>query len=236
VTYHGPGQLVLYPLLALRPVPMPLSPHSALNGAAERSDALLRLNGLNSSPAAPSPYRADLHWLLRSLESIVIRLLRLYGIEGHRIDGASGVWVESMGQSSERTASAAPGTLAASQTATDTHGVDPRRLKKIAAVGLACSSWVSMHGIAINIDCDLRPFDFIVPCGLSNEQYGGVTSLMRAIAERQSSDHQSASSVSSRIDSSLLRRQLLRCFEEEFGVAVQETTTQPPRWPEETSS
>ncbi len=109
VTWHGPGQLVAYPILDLN-----------------------RL-GLR------------LHEYMRFLEGCVIEVLRDFGIEGHRDPDATGVWVD-----------------------------HPRGSRKIAAMGVRVSRWVSMHGLALNVDPDLTQFDVIVPCGLHGRS---VTSM-----------------------------------------------------------
>lgn len=105
VTYHGPGQLVVYPIIDLR----------------------------------EAPCGKDLHKYLRSLEEAGIRTLRSVGIDGHRSDGGTGVWV------------------------TGKRGED---LGKIQAIGVKVKTWVTMHGIALNIHPDLNKFKRIVPCGL----------------------------------------------------------------------
>jgi lipoyl(octanoyl) transferase len=91
-------------------------------------------------------FRTDLGWYLRSLEEVMIRLLAEYGLEGGRIAGETGVWLD-VGQAVPR---------------------------KICALGVRCSRWVSMHGFALNVNTDLSYFDHIVPCGISDK---GVTSL-----------------------------------------------------------
>ncbi|MDX2282626.1 MAG: lipoyl(octanoyl) transferase LipB [Bacteroidia bacterium] len=110
ITYHGPGQLVGYPILDLEKL------------------------------------RTDIGWYLRSLEEAVIRMLESYGLEGGRIAGATGVWI-------------------------GTEGAAPR---KICAMGVRCSRWVTMHGFALNLSPDLGLFSHIVPCGISDK---GVTSM-----------------------------------------------------------
>jgi len=121
VTYHGPGQLVGYPILDL------------------------------------TQHRRDISWYMRSLEEVFIRTARDYGIEAGRSEGAAGVWV----------------------------GND-----KLTALGVHLSRWVTSHGFAMNVNTDLRYFEWIVPCGLHGK---GVTSLatllgheveMEEVAER----------------------------------------------------
>ncbi len=89
----------------------------------------------------------DIGLYLRLLEAAVIDVLSLYGIKGERIEGLTGVWIDSESQHSAR---------------------------KICAIGVHSSRWVTMHGFAFNICADLEPFDWIVPCGISDK---GVTSL-----------------------------------------------------------
>nr|WP_287131339.1 lipoyl(octanoyl) transferase LipB [Candidatus Cyanaurora vandensis] len=98
VTYHGPGQLVGYPVLDLR------------------------------------AYRQDLHWYLRQLEEVLIRTLSHLDITGERVAGLTGVWVKGY---------------------------------KVAAIGIKVSRWVTLHGFALNVTTDLRAFEVIVPCGLT---------------------------------------------------------------------
>jgi lipoyl(octanoyl) transferase len=109
VTYHGPGQLVGYPILDL------------------------------------TQHRRDISWYMRSLEEVLIRTARDFGIETGRSPGAPGVWV----------------------------GND-----KLAAMGVHLSRWVASHGFALNVNTDLRYFEWIVPCGLHNK---GVTSLAKLL-------------------------------------------------------
>ena len=96
VTYHGPGQLVVYPILSLR------------------------------------QYGLSVPGYVWNLEEIVIRLLACYGISAGRIEKLRGVWVGN---------------------------------EKIAALGVHLSHWISKHGLALNVNTDLHPFDLINPCG-----------------------------------------------------------------------
>ncbi len=110
ITYHGPGQMVAYPILDLE------------------------------------KFQSDLHWYLRSLEESIVLLLADYGLKGDRIKGATGVWLD----------------------------VDTPHPRKICAMGIRCSRWITMHGLAFNVNTDLSYFHHIVPCGISDK---GVTSL-----------------------------------------------------------
>ncbi|MDB9990802.1 lipoyl(octanoyl) transferase LipB [Flavobacteriales bacterium] len=112
ITYHGPGQLVVYPILDL------------------------------------DYFFSDIHKYLRLLEESVILTLKDYGVEGQRLDGFTGVWV-------------------------DAEKETPR---KICAIGVKCSRWVTMHGIGFNINSNLDYFKHIVPCGIEDKS---VTSLRK---------------------------------------------------------
>ncbi|GAB3565467.1 lipoyl(octanoyl) transferase LipB [Spirosoma luteolum] len=111
VTYHGPGQLVGYPILDLE------------------------------------NFFTDIHHYMRLLEESIIRTLADYGLSAGRIDGLTGVWLDFDG------------------------GERPR---KICAMGVKASRWVTMHGFALNVNTDLTYFNHIVPCGIADK---AVTSL-----------------------------------------------------------
>ena len=113
ITYHGPGQLVGYPILDL------------------------------------DQFFTDIHKYLRFLEEAVIRTCAEYGVKAGRIEGLTGVWIDPESGSAAR---------------------------KICAFGVKCSRWVTMHGLALNVNTDLDFFNLIVPCGISDR---GVTSLAR---------------------------------------------------------
>ena len=120
ITYHGPGQLVAYPILDL------------------------------------DQYFTDIHKYLRFLEEAVIKTCAEFGVEAGRIDGLTGVWVE----------------------------IDSGpQARKICAFGVKASRWVTMHGLAFNVDSDLDFFDLIVPCGIKDR---GVTSLTREVGRKVS--------------------------------------------------
>jgi lipoate-protein ligase B len=107
VTFHGPGQLIAYPIIDLK----------------------------NAG--------RDLHSHLRDLEEVAIRFLHDYGVSADRIPGKTGVWVSG---------------------------------KKIASVGVGASNWVTFHGMSININCSLKFFSMINPCGMKDVE---MTSLER---------------------------------------------------------
>lgn len=120
ITYHGPGQIVGYPILDL------------------------------------DQFFTDIHKYLRFLEEAVIRTCADWGVQAGRIDGLTGVWVDHE-QGSEA--------------------------RKICAFGVKCSRWVTMHGLALNVNTDLDFFDLIVPCGIADR---GVTSLSQELGREVS--------------------------------------------------
>jgi lipoyl(octanoyl) transferase len=111
ITYHGPGQLVMYPILDLE------------------------------------QFFTDIHKYMRFLEEAVIETLHHFGIAATRFEGLTGVWL-------------------------DANGPHPR---KICAMGVKCSRWITMHGIALNVHPDLSYFGNIVPCGIQDK---AVTSMV----------------------------------------------------------
>ncbi len=110
ITYHGPGQLVVYPILDL------------------------------------DNFFTDIHKYMRFLEETVIRTLKHYGIQGERFGGMTGVWLEP----------------------------DTPRARKICALGVKSSRWVTMHGIGFNVNSDLSYFNHIIPCGINDKAVSSV--------------------------------------------------------------
>jgi len=110
ITYHGPGQIVSYPIIDL------------------------------------DNFFTDIHLYLRTLEEAVILTLADYGIAASRYPGYTGVWLDP----------------------------DNERARKISAMGVRCSRWVTMHGLAFNINNDLSYFQNIIPCGIDDK---AVTSM-----------------------------------------------------------
>lgn len=118
ITYHGPGQLVGYPVIDME------------------------------------NYFTDIHKYLRLLEEGVIQTIAEFGISGGRIDGLTGVWLNSE---------------------------TPEKGRKICALGVKTSRWVAMHGFALNVNADLNYFNNIVPCGISDK---AVTSIEAEVGKK----------------------------------------------------
>ena len=95
----------------------------------------------------------DIGQYLRTLEEVIISAIGFFGLKGYRIDGEPGVWVKDKLNSD----------------------------KKICAFGIKASRWVTMHGFALNVNTDLKYFDYIVPCGISDK---GVTSLEETLNKK----------------------------------------------------
>ncbi|MGE5655839.1 MAG: lipoyl(octanoyl) transferase LipB [Actinomycetota bacterium] len=97
-------------------------------------------------------YRPDLHWYLRQLEEVLIRVLAEFGLRGGRIPGLTGVWVEG---------------------------------RKVAAIGIKVSRWITMHGFALNVCPDLQGFQQIVPCGIPDKPVGSLAEWIPGIRLEQ---------------------------------------------------
>ena len=114
ITYHGPGQLVVYPIFDLE------------------------------------QFFTDIHKYMRFLEEAVILTLKDFGIDSGRVDGLTGVWIDG----------------------------NTNKARKICAMGVKSSRWVTMHGIGFNINTDLNFFSHIIPCGIDDK---AVTSMQREL-------------------------------------------------------
>jgi lipoyl(octanoyl) transferase len=99
-------------------------------------------------------FKPDLGWYLRSLEEVIIQVLAEYGLKGERSVGETGVWLDPQ---------------------------DPFVARKICAMGIKCSRWITMHGFALNVNTDLSHFEFIVPCGIQGKK---VTSLEKELGKK----------------------------------------------------
>jgi lipoyl(octanoyl) transferase len=139
ITFHGPGQLVGYPILDL------------------------------------DNFFTDIHKYLRYLEEIIIKTLLDFGLKSTRGDGETGVWLD----------------------------LDTPFARKICAMGVRASRWVTMHGFALNINTDLSYFDYIVPCGIKGKT---VTSLSKELNKQ--------------VDPELVKASLLKYFSEIFEVEI----------------
>ncbi|MFV0604641.1 MAG: lipoyl(octanoyl) transferase LipB [Niabella sp.] len=115
ITYHGPGQIVGYPIFDLE------------------------------------KFYTDIGKYLRNIEEVIILTLAEYGLKGERSAGETGVWLDPLKPGHER---------------------------KICAIGVRASRWVTMHGFALNVNTNLDYFNFIIPCGIQNKQ---VTSLQKEL-------------------------------------------------------
>jgi lipoyl(octanoyl) transferase len=115
ITYHGPGQIVGYPILNL------------------------------------DYFFTDIHLYMRSLEEVIIRTLSHYDIEAGRLEGYTGVWLDPE---------------------------NGEKARKICAMGVKCSRWVTMHGWAFNVNTDLDYFNYIIPCGIDDK---AVTSMKKEL-------------------------------------------------------
>jgi lipoyl(octanoyl) transferase len=112
ITYHGPGQIVGYPIINL------------------------------------SDWFQDSHKYLRTLEEVLIKVCEEYGLKAGRVEGYTGVWIED---------------------------------RKIAAIGIKISHWITMHGFAFNVNTNLEMFNGIIPCGISDKS---VTSLEKELGRK----------------------------------------------------
>jgi len=110
VTYHGPGQLVAYPLFDL------------------------------------NHYNQDTHLFLRQLEDVIIKTVASYNLKAERIKGLTGVWVEG---------------------------------KKVASIGVAAKKWITFHGLALNVNTDLKYFGYIYPCGMLDKKVISLAELLK---------------------------------------------------------
>lgn len=114
-------------------------------------------------------YCKDLHWYLRQLESVLIRVLAVYGLQGSRIPGFTGVWLEG---------------------------------RKVAAIGIKVSRWITMHGFALNVCPDMTGFERIVPCGIADKPVGSLAQYIPGITCQE------------------IRSCVAKCFAEVFNVEL----------------
>ncbi len=153
VTFHGPGQLVAYPILDLREHDLRQHPCGACAPAREKSTLKKTLGVVD---------------YVRRLEEVLIRTCVDFGISTHRVPGLTGVWTEPV-----RVESALRPDQGGSKTRHHTTAE-----AKIAAIGVHISRSVTSHGFALNVNTDLSCFDLIVPCGIAAKP---VTSMQREL-------------------------------------------------------
>lgn len=146
ITYHGPGQIVGYPILDLE------------------------------------NFFTDIHKYLRFLEEVIILTLRDFGLKGNRSPGETGVWLD----------------------------VGTPFTRKICAMGVRASRWVTMHGFALNVNVDLGYFDNIIPCGIRGKS---VTSLNVELGERL-------------IDEKDVKSKILKHFQDLFEAQFHEVNSE----------
>jgi lipoyl(octanoyl) transferase len=139
ITYHGPGQLVAYPILDL------------------------------------DHFFTDIHKYMRCLEEVVIKTCEALGISAGRVNGLTGVWV----------------------------GSEEANYRKICAMGVKTSRWVTMHGLAFNVNTELSYFSNIVPCGIDDKE---VTSVEKELGGKQ--------------DMEKIKNILKECFQQVFDCKV----------------
>jgi lipoyl(octanoyl) transferase len=118
---------------------------------------------------------ADLHLYLRQLEQVVIDVMAGLDLQGERIDGLTGVWLEG---------------------------------RKLAAIGVGARRWISQHGLALNVDCDLAGFGAVVPCGLRDRPVGRLVDWWPQLNAQQ------------------LRQPLLDAFASRFGLVLRPSNPQ----------
>ena len=99
-------------------------------------------------------FKTDLGWYLRCLEQVIIDVMAEYGLKGERSAGETGVWLQPE---------------------------DPFMARKVCAMGIKCSRWITMHGFALNVNTDLSHFELIVPCGIQGKT---VTSLEKELGKK----------------------------------------------------
>jgi len=144
ITYHGPGQIVGYPIIDL------------------------------------DNFGLEIMSYMRKLEEVIIKVLADYQIKGERSEGETGVWLD----------------------------VGKPTARKICAMGVKTSRWVTMHGFALNVDVDLDYFNHIIPCGIKNK---GVTSLQNELQTK--------------VDKEEVKQLIIKYFEQKFGANIKKDAT-----------
>ena len=145
ITFHGPGQIVGYPIFDLE------------------------------------KFYTDIGRYIFELEEVIIRTLADFNIVGERSKGETGVWIE-------------PGV--------------PGAARKICAIGIRCSRWITMHGFALNVNTDLQYFENIIPCGIADKQ---VTSIQKELSKE--------------VDMLLVQQKMMQHFATVFRVQLLKAIT-----------
>ncbi len=144
ITYHGPGQIVGYPIIDL------------------------------------DNFDLEIMSYMRKLEEVIIKVLAHYNIIGERSEGETGVWLD----------------------------VGKPNARKICAMGVKTSRWVTMHGFALNVAVDLDYFNHIIPCGIQNK---GVTSMVKELQKL--------------VDKEEVKELIVKYFQAEFGANIKKDVT-----------
>ncbi len=136
ITYHGPGQLVAYPIFDL------------------------------------DNFKPDIIWYIRNIEEVIIKTIENYNLKGERIPKFTGVWIDI-----------------------------EKNPRKIAAIGVNTARWITMHGLALNVNTDLKYFSYIIPCGIKDKD---VTSIKKELGKN--------------IDFQETKKYMKNAFKEVFGI------------------
>jgi lipoyl(octanoyl) transferase len=175
VTFHGPGQLVGYPIFDLRAYATNLSSRAEENDSKNRS---------LESRACPEPAEGDLAFpvrkhlgavdFVRRLEEVLIRTCADFTLETKRIPGLTGVWTNAGGPDAH--VGTAASAVQRSEASAPKHAAEA----KLAAIGIHISHFVTSHGFALNVNTDLTYFNLIIPCGITEKP---VTSMQQELSK-----------------------------------------------------
>ncbi|CAK7347651.1 unnamed protein product [Dovyalis caffra] len=211
VTYHGPGQLVMYPIINLR------------------------------------NHKMDLHWYLRELEEVVIRVLSsTFSIKASRVEGLTGVWVglQAFVSLGELNANRLFARCEIAESKRDSLNFVLFGLgggvgwvfifllivlfeilmagdQKLAAIGIRVSRWIAYHGLALNVTTDLTPFNWIVPCGIRNRKVGSIKELLGEASLFNGHTNAKALHIDYSQLISITYQSLIREFCEVFNLKIQ---------------
>lgn len=130
-------------------------------------------------------FKSDIYLYMRNLEEVIIRVIAEYGLKGERSEGQTGVWLD----------------------------VGKPYTRKICAMGVKTSKWVTMHGFGLNVNTDLRYFEYIIPCGIKDKS---VTSLQRELGRTFSEE-----------DLTVLKDKIKKHFMEVFEAVIVQKSLAP---------